>query len=135
MATIRKDRIIIDLETEGGPVMVSFKEIDIKITYTSAARLAQGHSLEEAEVIEHFDQTDEAVAAARKHIASGDVMLDVVELTVARRVQNFQGETVNKSEAFYDVTAAKITEWSQNYRRSNTPNLMSQIKHSELISV
>jgi hypothetical protein len=135
MATQRNDKIIIDLETAGGPVMISFKECDIKIAYVSLSRKAQGLPLDECEITESFDKADEAVIAARDRIASGDVMLDVVEVTVAHRIQSFQGEVVNKSEKFYDVTANKITEWSKSYRRSNNPNLVSQIKHSEHISV
>jgi hypothetical protein len=135
MATKSNNRIIIDLETDGGPVMVSFKERDIKIAYCSLARKAQGLPLDECEVIEHFDTPDEAVIAARDRISTGDVMLDVVEVTVANRIQDFNGKVVNKSESFFDVTTDKITEWSKSLRRGSRPNLISQIKHSEHISV
>lgn len=130
MATVKNSKIIIDLETAGGPVMVSFKERDIKIAYYSQARKQQGLPLDECEVTEHYDTTDDAVIAARDRIAAGDVMLDIVELVVAHRIQSFQGDVVNKSEHSYDVTADQITEWSKTNRKLNS---LSQTKHSEQI--
>jgi cytidyltransferase-like protein len=120
MATVKNNRVIIDLETEGGPVMVSFKERDIKIAFYSQVRKQQGLPLDECEVTEHYDTTDDAVIAARDRIATGDVMLDIVELVVAQRIQNFQGEVVNTSEHSYDVTADRITEWSKTSPASQT---------------